>query len=129
MQKTFYSVYLEQVRSGRLYSEGAKELASRAKEYMEKKEKQEKSFESMISALKDLADGEFHELTPEDFILPVVACDEHPDEIPDDLAEEVDKAFDAIAAAVYRMQEVAGKIAKAMESAKNKRTEGNTIPK
>jgi len=121
--------YIEQVQANKIISEGAAELASKAKAYMDKKEKENKSFESYIKQLDEIAEDEFQDLTPEDLITVVMAADEFNEVISDRTAKEADAAFENLCYAIARVQKVSAQASKEMKAFKAKRDEGKTIPK
>lgn len=110
-------------------TEGAKELISKAQAYVKRKEKEAKTLDAHIKGLKDMANDEYHELTADDLILPIIAGDEHHEIVSDELYERADKTFERLVSDMAAMQEIAGEMAKELEEHKAKKEEGNTVPK
>lgn len=133
-EKKSFGAYLEEAQKETrtakvVLTEGAKELASKAQEYLKKKEKEEKSFDTHIKSLKSLAAEEFHTLTADDLILPTIVADEYHDKISDELAEEAQNSFDKLIDAMSAIQKVADKMAHELEKHKAEKELNKTIPK
>jgi Na+/phosphate symporter len=119
MAKKEWNQYLAEATENKgkvILSEGAKELASKAQAYLKKKEQEEKSLDGYVKALKDLADDDFNELTADDLIMPVMACDDL--EQLADFHEPITKAFDNLINAMAMIQSIAGDMADKLEKGK-----------
>lgn len=120
-EKKSFGAYLEEAQKEVkvekvVLTEGAKELASKAQEYLKKQEIKKESVEHFIATLNDLADADFHELTIEELIICVMATEEL-----DELQAHHKGAqitFDALLNSVASIQEQAKRFAQILEKVK-----------